>query len=794
MNFEEWFQTATGNPPFPYQTALATGPTLPDQLSVPTGLGKTAAAVLAWMWRRRYAAEDVRVATPRRLVFCLPVRTLVEQTVGEIDHWMDNLGIADIRVYQLMGGAVVDGWDGSPAADAILVGTQDQLLSRALNRGYGMSRFRWPIHYAWLHNDALWVFDEVQLMGVGASTGAQLQGLRDKLGTARPTHTVWMTATPSPGRLRTVDGVWPLHAQPLTEADHACPVAAERLGARKRLVVVPADADFDAARWPARIVEQVVQHHIVGDRTLVVVNHVARAQAVYAQLRKRGVEVRLLHARFRAADRVRTQAAALDRDFCGVIVATQAIEAGVDLSCATLVTEACPWASFVQRAGRCNRYGKDPAATVVWLGLPAEDKLTSPYPSAEVADAERRLQELDDVGPEALSRLPMPDGEPALPVLRRRDLLGLFDTEADLSGLDLDVSGYIRDTDDDDVSVAWRTFDADEGPAAAEPALHRGELCSVRIGRLKDLLKKTRAWRWDSVEGAWRRVDVNRVTPGLTLLLQTTAGGYDCDLGYTGDPSHTPLPISHPGRPQDQDQADGADPLTFLGRYVSLTTHSEDAAAALTQLAGALADATDTPWTELTRAARWHDVGKAHEVFQQMLTARLDAADARRPGGEGGGPWAKSDGAGGGRSARPHFRHELASALAFLAQGATDLEAYVVAAHHGKARLTIRSRPTETVNRDRGKPILGVLEGDVLPAVDLGGGELSAEQVLHLDLFALGGGETGRSWVARTQGLLKEVGPFRLAWCEALVRVADWEASRRRLSGELGVDPVGGAD
>jgi hypothetical protein len=43
------------------------------------GLGKTAAAILAWLWRRRFATEQVRAQTPRRLVYCLPMRVLVEQ-------------------------------------------------------------------------------------------------------------------------------------------------------------------------------------------------------------------------------------------------------------------------------------------------------------------------------------------------------------------------------------------------------------------------------------------------------------------------------------------------------------------------------------------------------------------------------------------------------------------------------------------------------------------------------------------------------------------------------------------
>jgi len=48
---------------------------------------------------------------------------------------------------------------------------------------------------------------------------------------------------------------------------------------------------------------------------------------------------------------------------------------------------------------------------------------------------------------------------------------------------------------------------------------------------------------------------------------------------------------------------------------------------------------------------------------------------------------------------------------------------------------------------------------------------------LRLDLMELGEGEMGPSWTARTQQLLDTYGPFRLAWLEALVRIADWRAS-----------------
>src|SRR5262249_10203901 len=147
--------------PFPYQRQLATGERLSPLLHVPTGAGKTAAAVLAWLWRRRFN-EGTREVTPRRLVYCLPMRVLVEQTKRAVAEWLQNLGLQDeVAVHVLMGGEEAEQWDLHPERDAILIGTQDMLLSRALNRGYAMSRYRWPLHFALLNNDCLWIMDEI---------------------------------------------------------------------------------------------------------------------------------------------------------------------------------------------------------------------------------------------------------------------------------------------------------------------------------------------------------------------------------------------------------------------------------------------------------------------------------------------------------------------------------------------------------------------------------------------------------------------------------------------------------
>ncbi len=119
-----------------------------------------------------------------------------------------------------------------------MIGTQDMLLSRALNRGYGMSRYRWPIHFGLLNNDCLWVMDETQLMGVGLTTTAQLQGLRVKLATFGPARSLWMSATLDTAPIDTVDHPEPpdgFSRHTLTDNDRKHDLVKHRLVAKKTL-------------------------------------------------------------------------------------------------------------------------------------------------------------------------------------------------------------------------------------------------------------------------------------------------------------------------------------------------------------------------------------------------------------------------------------------------------------------------------------------------------------------------------------------------------------------------------
>ena len=103
LPFDIFFQKATGNTPYDYQCRLAcgerngrpktewlaSGMECNSQLiNIPTGLGKTAAVVLAWLWNRTHCQNP---KWPRRLVYCLPMRTLVEQTRDNVVKCLECL-------------------------------------------------------------------------------------------------------------------------------------------------------------------------------------------------------------------------------------------------------------------------------------------------------------------------------------------------------------------------------------------------------------------------------------------------------------------------------------------------------------------------------------------------------------------------------------------------------------------------------------------------------------------------------------------------------------------------------
>lgn len=804
MDYAGFFMFATGHEPYPYQAKVAEGNELPVLLKIPTGAGKTEAAILGWLYRYFHHSEAaVRSATPRRLVYCLPMRTLVEQTAKRVGDWLEMLGRSDeVDVVILMGGEPRVRWYLNPEKPCIIIGTQDMLLSRALNRGYGSTPFMWPVEYGLLNNDCIWVMDEVQLMANGLPTSAQLAGLRHKLETYGPCHSLWMSATVKPGWLDTVDHD-PLADSQVLELGPS-DLADTRLDRRHNARKIVTQAVFEGGRSYARAAAEFTANvHRPGTLTLAIVNTVERAQEIYKALNRLSGEAEkvLIHSRFRGQDREeKRKLLSQETDGSGpgrVVVATQAIEAGVDISARTLITELAPWPSMVQRFGRCNRAGECERGEIFWVDVGERRQDTAPYQPDEIESARALMQDLESrsAGPSELEELGdvMQEAD-HLTVIRRRDVVGLFDTTPDLSGSYLDVSLYVRGMDEGDVSVFWRHIPAD-GPDETEPKPSHSETVSVpRYGKsFFDYWKVAgrRAWRWDFLDSGWIRVRPGEIYPGMTLMLDAAQGGYSRQTGW--DPSYKEVveDVVRDKRVQEPEEGQGSDPLSTRKRWVTLSDHTRHVVGEVDEILKELYRLfTDQDIAEaVSLAALYHDVGKAHSAFQAMLKGSSPEGETAQWAGE---MMAKSPGDGRMDASRRHFRHELGSALAILehingvAERVRDLAAYLAASHHGKVRLAIRSLPGQRSGLADSNPdpdmLLGyrLSEDETLPTVEFGEGLRVGETKLDLSLSRIGLSEDGkRSWLERSLDLLAWLGPFRLAYLEAVLRAADMRASMK---------------
>ena len=816
MDFLEFFREATrtaGRPaldPYPYQVRLAKTSIVSRALRVPTGVGKTAAAMLSWLYRLKQGEPDA----PRRLVYCLPMRVLVEQTRDSARKWTARVA-GDVEVATLMGVEIEYNWKIQPEKPFIVIGTQDMLLSRALNRGYAMSRYKWPVHFGLLNNDCLWVCDEVQLMGSGLGTTTQLQAWREEMGGFGPRVTWWMSATMELAWLGTVDykeaaarlPVDQLNGEDLVNEDIKQKYFASK--PVKELNSLTAAAVRDAHR-PASL-------------TLVIVNTVKRARALHKALSSQptekktpaGPRILLIHSRFRPGDRKEQVRRLLlvdlrlrgepcegispeDEEWLAgaeeagvIVVSTQVVEAGVDISAETLITEVAPWASLVQRFGRLNRFGKqDDHARAFRVNLTKSE--SAPYEFEDLKESWERLHGLRNVRIPTLEATKL-ECPARTHVLRRHDLHGLYSTERDLAGGFTDVSPYVRDlSTESDVYVYWRDFKV--APETDGPAPVAEELCHVPCHEMTDFLgKQGPAWEWDPEEESWSARRGDDVRPGMTLLLARSEGGYSRDGGWTGDRSDVPSPVKAKATLLDSMKRDWGSETDWY----QLAPHLVDAEAEAKRLVKDLGVADSPEGTAVVLGARWHDVGKAHSRWQTAAIQGLNAP--------GSGPWAKFPYIEK-RQFRPGLRHEMASALSawqLWQRGEkqwTALAVYLIACHHGKVRTVLRARLRS------GQDAFGIRPKDVLPPLE---GWLPDEVKMELGCKTFGaGGEwddamtaftvTEPSWVAMVAELLgpefpddpvpvdavlegepRTLGPFRLSFLECLIITADICASRK---------------
>jgi len=435
--FAEFFEALHGQPPYDWQRRLAEAAAhgrWPDLISVPTGSGKTAAidvAIFAMACQASLPVGDRRA--PRRVFFCVNRRVIVDEACERARRISERLELAEsgdgilaevaralravggatsndgplLDVIELRGGIHRDNrWARSATQPAVIGTTVDQLGSRLLFRGYGVSRGAAPIQAALIAYDSLILLDEAHISTpfreTLAATRSYLDPTRwaaDSIG-VQPMRLVCMTATLpdaadrdapslSDSALRRID---------LSDVDRApgSPLA-RRLAAAKPAELAESkrgaldeDAAMRAVGWAVASPTAIA----------VMVNRVRTARDVYRlvrqELAKRGrndIDIELVIGSMRPLDRD-AQARRL-RPLIGperpavstvssIVISTQCLEVGADYDFDAMITECAALDALRQRFGRLNRAGREievRAAILVGRGAVKElDKLDDDKP------------------------------------------------------------------------------------------------------------------------------------------------------------------------------------------------------------------------------------------------------------------------------------------------------------------------------------------------------------------------------------------------------------------------------
>lgn len=440
-NFERFFELLTGNARFPWQRALF------DELvekqfrkscDIPTGLGKTSIMALWLLALAHHAHVHTLAGFPRRLVYVVNRRTVVDQAtreaerlretlstkteLKEVDDLLRSLCVQNDSVplaISTLRGQFADNqeWRNDPARPAVIVGTVDMIGSRLLFSGYGCGFKSKPLHAGFLGQDALLVHDEAHLEPAFQKLVTAIEKEQGRCHDFSRLHIMALTATSRSSN----DGEKPL----FTEADRKHKVVKSRFEAKKGIAFYPVDDE-------KKIAEEVVQRALEeykdsGKAILVFLRRLDDVKKVGERLQKGKQRVQMLAGTLRGLER--DDLAKNDPVFARFmpkpqiepaqgtvyLVCTSAGEVGVDISADYMVCDLTPFDSMAQRFGRVNRYGNGEALIDVVYALNKQkenNKELSPFDSA--CDLTLSLlhklplckEECRDASPAALRDLP----------------------------------------------------------------------------------------------------------------------------------------------------------------------------------------------------------------------------------------------------------------------------------------------------------------------------------------------------------------------------------------------------
>ena len=349
--------------PYDYQISVAKRLLAGDSvvLQAPTGAGKTAAALLPYIHARR---TDTRNNFPTKCVYVVPMRVLANQFVAEFQKYAEPYS----RVFRREIRATIQ--TGERPEDRrfdrgdVVFCTVDQFLSSFLLMPYGLSNRLANLNAGAMVGTYL-VFDEFHLLDPQSTLPTVLYAIK-QLHTLAPV--LLMTATFSREMLDALGAELSAQAIAVPPSETAAIETGGGQTPPRQRTWYASDAELTA--------EGVLATHRT--RSLAICNTVKRAQALYRDLRslcsKRSpnVEILLLHSRFLKEDRQQNEQRLRtlfgknhDRTTSAILVGTQTIEVGVDITSDILHTELAPASALIQRAGRCARFPGEQGSVVV---------------------------------------------------------------------------------------------------------------------------------------------------------------------------------------------------------------------------------------------------------------------------------------------------------------------------------------------------------------------------------------------------------------------------------------------
>lgn len=366
--YKEFYKDITGFYPYHYQERVAEllleGKNV--ILSVPTGAGKTWASIIPFIY-----AQYTKAHFPSKLIYSLPLRTLANSIYSDVNDVLSNL--KDICIGKDSISIQTGEYKDDPYFEKDMIfSTIDQTLSNFLCFPLSLSHSQANMNAGALIGSYL-IFDEFHLLDANLSMSTSLGMIRLLKNLSR---VCIMTATMTDKYISFLKKCLPnFEVVSISEFPSDIPLIRSLMPSPDKNIKKSVFVKEETIN-----VSDILKHH--KNRSIVICNRVERAQQIFVELKenKKEGKVICLHSRFFDNDRKRIENSikqyfgknSSEKDV--ILVSTQVIEAGMDISCDTLFTEISPINSFLQRAGRCARFAYEYGEIYVYDVLSLEEK------------------------------------------------------------------------------------------------------------------------------------------------------------------------------------------------------------------------------------------------------------------------------------------------------------------------------------------------------------------------------------------------------------------------------------